>query len=155
MLELAGEIADGAVLWLCAPEYIRRVAAPAIERGRARAGKPLAGFEIVAAVPLALTDDVPRTRGAFRSELTRYLTLPFYRAMLDASGFREPLAEFDRSGEVPDVLVNALGAVGEAASCRAYVEAYRTAGATLPAVRPIGFPDAAWSRPTLEAAATW
>ena len=42
MLELAGEIADGAVLWLCAPAYIRDHAVPAVARGRARAGKPLA-----------------------------------------------------------------------------------------------------------------
>ena len=155
MLELAGEVADGAVLWLCAPEYIRRVAVPAIERGRTRAGKPIAGFEIVAAVPLAVTDDVPGTRAAFRGELTRYLTLPFYRAMLEASGYREPLAAFDRTGETPDALADALGAVGDAARCRAYVDAYRAAGVTLPAVRPIGFPDAAWYRPTLEAAAAW
>ena len=55
MLELSGEIADGVVLWLCAPAYIRDVAVPAIRRGRARAGKPLEGFEVVAAVPAALT----------------------------------------------------------------------------------------------------
>jgi F420-dependent oxidoreductase-like protein len=155
MLELAGEIADGAVLWLCAPEYIRRVAVPAIERGRTRAGKPAAGFEIVAAVPLAVTDDVPGTRAAFRGELTRYLTLPFYRAMLEASGYGSALAHFDRSGETPDALADALGAVGDAARARAYVDSYRAAGVTLPVVRPIAFPDAAWYRPTLEAAAGW
>ena len=49
------EIADGVVLWLCTPAYIRDVAVPAIRRGRTRAGKSLAGFEIVAAVPVALT----------------------------------------------------------------------------------------------------
>src|SRR3989454_6419961 len=45
MCELAGEIADGAILWLCSPTYVRDVAVPAIERGRRRAGRPLAGFE--------------------------------------------------------------------------------------------------------------
>ena len=34
MCELAGEIADGAVLWLCPPAYVREVAVPAIARGR-------------------------------------------------------------------------------------------------------------------------
>jgi F420-dependent oxidoreductase-like protein len=155
MLELAGEIADGAVLWLCAPDYVRRVAVPAIERGRRRAGKSLAGFEIVAAVPLAVTDEVAGTRATFRDELVRYLKLPFYRAMLEASGYREPLDTFDRTGNAPDALADALGAVGDAGRCRAYVAAYRTAGVTLPAVRPIAFPDAPWYRPTLEAAATW
>src|SRR5439155_218017 len=30
MLELAGEIADGVVLWLCSPGYVRDVAVPAL-----------------------------------------------------------------------------------------------------------------------------
>jgi len=33
MLELAGELADGVVLWLCAPAYVRDVAGPALARG--------------------------------------------------------------------------------------------------------------------------
>src|SRR6266508_358407 len=57
MLELAGEIADGAVLWLCAPAYVRDHALPAIRRGRERAGKSMDGFEVVASVPAALTGD--------------------------------------------------------------------------------------------------
>ncbi len=90
MLELAGEIADGVVLWLCDPTYIRTVAVPALERGRRRAGKTLDGFEIVASVPLAVTDDPGNAREAFRGELARYLSLPFYRAMLEASGHAPP-----------------------------------------------------------------
>src|SRR5262245_32544644 len=66
MLELAGEIADGVVLWLCSPGYVRDVAVPALQRGRTRAGKTLAGFEIVAAVPLAISDDAPAALAAFR-----------------------------------------------------------------------------------------
>src|SRR5256712_5645569 len=89
MLELAGEIADGAILWLCPPAYDREVALPALERGRKRTGKALAGFEIVAAVPLAVTRDVAGARAAFRMELARYLPLPLYRAMLVGSGPRE------------------------------------------------------------------
>ena len=153
MLELAGEIADGAILWLCSPEYAKSVAIPALTRGRARAGKTLDGFDVVAAVPLAVTGDVAAARTAFRSELTRYLTLPFYRAMLEASGLGEALREFDRTGQTPDVLADRLGAIGSAETARAYVAEYRRAGVTLPAVRPITSPDAPWYRPTLEAAA--
>lgn len=153
MLELAGEIADGAVLWLCAPSYVREVALPAIERGRRRAGKALEGFEIVSAVPLAVTDDRAATMTAFRQELARYLTLPFYRAMLEASGLAAGVCAFDASGEVPESLAAALGAVGDREAARAYVLAYREAGVTVAAVRPITFPDAPWYRPTLEALA--
>jgi alkanesulfonate monooxygenase SsuD/methylene tetrahydromethanopterin reductase-like flavin-dependent oxidoreductase (luciferase family) len=155
MCELAGEIADGAVLWLCPPAYVRDVAVPAIERGRRRAGKPLAGFEIVAAVPLAVSDDRAVAMTAFRAELKRYVEQPFYRAMMQAAGLGDGVVAFDRSGEVPETLAEALGGIGDARAARAYVEAYRKAGVTLPAVRPITFPDAPWYRRTIEAAVGW
>jgi len=46
-----------------------------------------------------------------------------------------------------------LGSVGTPAAARTYMDAYRRAGATLPAVRPITFPDAPWYASTLEEAA--
>jgi len=160
MLELAGEVADGVVLWLCAPAYIRNVAVPALARGRARAGKSRDGFEVVAAVPAAATTDVPGVRQTFRDELVRYLSLPYYRAMLRASGFAESLAAFDRdrrSGSpgttVPPELLEALGVVGSPDVVRRAVQAYRAAGVTLPVVRPIGAPESAHAGPTLDAAA--
>jgi F420-dependent oxidoreductase-like protein len=153
MLELAGEIADGVVLWLCDPTYIRTVALPALERGRRRAGKTLDGFEIVASVPLAITDDPTTAREAFRGELARYLSLPFYRAMLEASGHTDSVKRFDTSRAADDTLLDALGAIGDRATCRAYVDRYRASGVTLPAIRPITFPDAPWYRRTLEDAA--
>src|SRR4029450_8108184 len=73
MCELAGEIADGAILWLCPPDYVRDVAGPAIGRGRLRAGKKLDGFVIACAVPLAVPDDRTAALTAFRAELTRYI----------------------------------------------------------------------------------
>ena len=91
MLELAGEIADGAVLWLTPPAYVREVAVPAIAQGRQRAGKTLEGFEIVTAVPLAITHERTPALAAFRAELTRYLQLPFYRAMLERAGLGDGL----------------------------------------------------------------
>ena len=43
--------------------------------------------------------------------------------------------------------------MGTVEAARALVQAYREAGVTLPAVRPITFPDAPWYRHTLEEAA--
>jgi alkanesulfonate monooxygenase SsuD/methylene tetrahydromethanopterin reductase-like flavin-dependent oxidoreductase (luciferase family) len=155
MCELAGEVADGAVLWLCPPAYVRDVAVPAIARGRRRAGRALDGFEILCAVPLAVTEDRGGALAAFQAELARYLALPFYRRMLDGAGYGDALAAFDREGVVPAALATALAGLGDAATGRAFVDAYRAAGVTLPAVRPITFPDAPWYRRTLEEAAAW
>lgn len=155
MCELAGEIADGAILWLCPPDYVRDVARPAIERGRLRAGKTLDGFVIACAVPLAVTEDRTAALAAFRTELTRYIALPFYRTMMEAGGLREALTAYDHDSIVPESMATTLGGIGDAATARAYLESYRRAGVTLPAVRPITFPDAPWYRRTLEEAARW
>jgi F420-dependent oxidoreductase-like protein len=154
MLELAGEIADGAVLWLCAPAYIREQALPAIRRGRERAGRTLTGFEVVAAVPAALTVDRPAATGLFRAELVRYLQLPFYRDMLDKSGFGGDLQAFDRNqgpAGVGDRLAHALAGIGDFTDLAAFVAAHRESGVTLPVIRPIGFPDAPHYLSTVEA----
>jgi alkanesulfonate monooxygenase SsuD/methylene tetrahydromethanopterin reductase-like flavin-dependent oxidoreductase (luciferase family) len=149
MLELAGEIADGVVLWLCAPAYIRDQALPALRRGRERAGKSFAG------VPLALTVDPAAGTALFRAELGRYLALPFYRAMLELSGFGEDLRAWDRRpgpDAISERLVSALAGIGDYQTLGAFVSAHREAGVTLPAIRPIAFPDAPHYLPTIEAA---
>jgi hypothetical protein len=111
----------------------------------------------VAAVPAALTADRAASAAQFRVELSRYLALPFYRAMLEQSGFAAEIAAYDRAPKpesVPDRLVAALGGIGDFSTVSAFVTAYREAGVTLPAIRPIGFPDAIHYEPTVEASAT-
>jgi alkanesulfonate monooxygenase SsuD/methylene tetrahydromethanopterin reductase-like flavin-dependent oxidoreductase (luciferase family) len=56
MLRLAGEIADGVVLWACPASYVADVVVREVAAGRARAGRDLAGFDICAAVPSAVVD---------------------------------------------------------------------------------------------------
>ena len=97
MLRAVGEIVDGVILWLCNPEYIRDVVVPEVATGRERAGKPLEGFDIVAAVPAACTDDRDAAYGAMRRDLLAYFGLPFYRAMIERSGFGDDIAAFDEA----------------------------------------------------------
>ena len=87
MLRLAGEIADGVMLWLCNPDYIRDVVVPAVREGREKAGRDLQGFDIVAAVPSAVTSEPAEARERLRQELLPYFSLPFYRTMLERSGY--------------------------------------------------------------------
>ena len=44
------------MLWLCNPDYVRDVVVPAVTEGRERAGKTMDGFDVVAAVPVALDE---------------------------------------------------------------------------------------------------
>ncbi|HYI91866.1 MAG TPA: LLM class flavin-dependent oxidoreductase [Beijerinckiaceae bacterium] len=144
MLQLAGEIAEGVMLWLCNPDYIRATVIPEVTKGREKAGKSLDGFDVVAAVPTAVTDDPEAARNAFRKDLIPYASLPFYRKMLDRSGFGNDLAAFDEgmaAGDVPealaglsDELLGSLAGIGSGDDARAKVTEYAEAGATSPCI---------------------
>jgi alkanesulfonate monooxygenase SsuD/methylene tetrahydromethanopterin reductase-like flavin-dependent oxidoreductase (luciferase family) len=151
MLRLAGEIADGVILWLCCPSYVRDVVIPEVTAGRERAGNTLKGFDVVAAVPAAVVDDTATAHAAMRRELLPYFGLPFYRAMLERSGFAEEIAAFDTAAAANDVdgmqdaiserFLSELGAVGSAEDVRAGVARYRDAGAVSPCVGPVAHTD--------------
>lgn len=151
MLRLAGEVADGVILWLCTPPYIRDVVIPAVREGRERAGKTLDGFDVVPAVPSGVVEDPADAYASLRRELIPYFGLPFYRAMIERSGFGDEIAAFDAaagSGElermqaaISDRFLAELAAVGDADAVRAGVERYRAAGATSPCVGPISKTD--------------
>lgn len=147
MLRLAGEIGDGVLLWLCDPPYIRDVVVPELTRGRERAGRELAGFDIVAAVPSAVAGDREATLARVRADLVTYLSLPFYRSMLARSGFEEELAGFDSAMQAGDAerakaamserMLTSLGGFGSAGDVRSAVRRYLEAGATSPGVSPV------------------
>ena len=152
MLQLAGEIADGVLLWLCDPPYVRDVVIPEVTKGREKAGKPLDGFDIVPAVPSGLTEDRDATLERFRADLIPYMSLPFYRAMLERSGFGEEIAGFDAgigTGDVEAaksamsvVMLESLGGFGSAEQVQGAVQRYLDAGATSPGVSPVPGADA-------------
>jgi len=134
MLRLAGEIADGVVLWLCNPNYIRDVVVPTVREGREKAGRELDGFDIVAAVPSAVTDDPGAARERLRGELVPYFNLPYYRKMLALSGL-------DPDGGPTDEFLDLLGAIGSPDEARASVRRYAESGATSPCVGGISGSD--------------
>jgi alkanesulfonate monooxygenase SsuD/methylene tetrahydromethanopterin reductase-like flavin-dependent oxidoreductase (luciferase family) len=160
MLRLAGEIADGVVLWLCNPNYIRDAVVPEVRAGRERAGKDADSFDIVAAVPAAVTDDKQGTFAKMRGELVTYFSLPFYRAMIERSGFEADVATFDAGMQEGDVekakagisdrFLELLTAIGSQEEVRAGVARYADAGTSSPCVAPVSRTDFA---ATLEAAA--
>ena len=151
MLRAAGEIGDGVVLWLCNPEYIRDVVVPEVRTGRERAGKELDGFDIVAAVPSAVTDDPEAARARLRGELITYFSLPFYRKMLERSGFGDDIERFDAklaegdakaaTAEISDRFLGLLAAIGSPEEAAASVQRYRDAGTTSPCIGGISGTD--------------
>jgi alkanesulfonate monooxygenase SsuD/methylene tetrahydromethanopterin reductase-like flavin-dependent oxidoreductase (luciferase family) len=134
MLTLSGEVADGVILWLCNPHYIRDVVVPTVREGREKAGKELDGFDIVAAVPSAVSDDPTPALDQLRSELVTYFHLPYYRAMIERSGF-------DPDAGATDEFIRLLAAVGPPEEAIENVRRYRDCGAGSPCVGGISGTD--------------
>lgn len=149
MLRLAGEVADGVMLWLCNPTYIRDVVIPEVSAGRERAGKTMEGFDVVAAIPAALSSEVDRAHSSLRRDLLTYFGLPFYRAMIERSGFGADIVAYDAaSGDVEamqaaisDAFLHELAAIGDQQAVQAGVERYRRAGASSPCIGPVAQTD--------------
>jgi alkanesulfonate monooxygenase SsuD/methylene tetrahydromethanopterin reductase-like flavin-dependent oxidoreductase (luciferase family) len=151
MIKLAGEHADGVMLWLCCPSYIEKEVIPALREGLEKAGRSLDDFDVVAAVPTALTDDPEAAKATFRQDLIPYASLPFYRAMLESSGFADELAEFDAGvaegdyerakAGLSDRMLDELAGIGDADAVHGAVRRYQDAGTTSPGIGGIAGTD--------------
>jgi alkanesulfonate monooxygenase SsuD/methylene tetrahydromethanopterin reductase-like flavin-dependent oxidoreductase (luciferase family) len=145
MLRLAGEVSDGVLLWAVPSAYVRDVVIPEVTSGRARAGKSLDGFEILAVVPSAVTEDRGAALAGIRMELHRYFGLPFYRTMFEAAGFVADVAAYDKAAgdvqaqmqAISEDFIDQLVAVGNDDDVRRGVQRYVEAGVTNPVVAGI------------------
>ncbi|MGW0593427.1 TIGR03564 family F420-dependent LLM class oxidoreductase [Streptosporangium sp. NPDC002607] len=86
MLRLAGEAADGSILWMTGPKTVAEYAIPAITK--AAGGRPRP--RIVCALPVCVTDDVEAARARAAKIYEVYANVPSYRAMLDREGVDGP-----------------------------------------------------------------
>lgn len=122
MTEVTGEVADGLLAHPFLTErYLHEVMVPALERGRAKAGKGMEGFEIGLSAFVALDDaDVE----AVRRQISFYGSTPAYRPVLDLHGWGELQTELnglskqgrwdDMVGLVDDEVLAAMCSVGTA-----------------------------------------
>jgi hypothetical protein len=94
---------------------------------------------VVAAVPMALTENPAGAREKFRQFASTYFGLPNYRKEIARGGFQNELDAFDSGGidAVSDAFCDTYIAVGDEAAIRAKVQEYREAGANLPAPTPV------------------
>jgi len=123
LLRVAGELADGTVLWMANAVAIESHVAPRIAKAADAAGQPAP--RIVAGLPAAVHDDVDEARRAAAELFASYGTLPNYRRILDIGRAESPA----------DAAI-----VGGEESVRAQIQALLEAGATdvWAAIFPVG-----------------
>ena len=151
MMELAGEIGDGAVLnYMVGPSYNRQAMA-ALAEGAARAGRSMEDIDRPQLVVCSLDEDRDMALDRARELLTQYLGQQPH--IMKASGVDPGLIEeigkvltwpagpeeIHRAMKlVPDEAVQLITASGTPDECRAKVREYVEAGATCPILYPLG-----------------
>ncbi len=113
MLKLAGARCDGTITWMTGAKTLGSLTVPTISEAASDAGRPAP--EIVAGMPIWVTDDVDAARTAAAETFAIYGQLPSYRAMLDREGLGGP---------------EDLAIIGDEAECAGRVDELAAAGTT-------------------------
>ncbi len=145
--ELAGEIADGAITWICPAPYLRRVALPALARGAGQAGRTTP--PLIAHAFLCLTADRPAMVAAAGERMGIYPRSANYQGMFEAAGFPEA-----RQGAWSDAMLDAVIVWGEEqraeTAARRFLDTSGTSGLILSVMPPAGQERSAATRRALE-----
>ena len=80
-----GEVADGAISWLCPPPYLKDYARPALEEGARNANRSTP--PLIAHFVTCLHEDVDEVRAAVRQDFTYFAAAEYYINMFAAAGF--------------------------------------------------------------------
>ena len=151
MMELTGEIADGAVLNYCVPPEYNIPAMEQLERGAARAGRSIDAIDRPQLIVCSVHDDRKTALDGARELLTQYLAQQPHIAK--ASGVKPEVVQqiqatlgWPATKEqvraamkyVPDELVQHITASGTPAEVKAKVREYIKYGATCPILYPLG-----------------
>jgi len=113
---LAGELADGAISWVCPLDYLRQTAGPAMRDAAKQAGRPAP--RLIAHIPVAMVADRDVMLKVSRPRLENYGRLTFYARMFADAGY--PVGE---NGAVSDELLDHLVVWGDDAEVRSRLNA--------------------------------
>jgi F420-dependent oxidoreductase-like protein len=153
---LAGEIADGWLPTLTAPEQMSELR-KSLDEGAARAGRTLTpeNFDIAPTVQLAITDDVDAARNAMRPFIALYVggmgsrKQNFYNDLMRRLGWEAEAIKVQdlyldglkdqAAAALPDAFIDQIALCGPPEHIRDRLDAYREAGVGTLGVTPFAF----------------
>lgn len=119
-LRVTGELADGTLPFLAGPRTIADFIKPTIDEAAAAAGRPTP--QIIAAVPVLVSDDIGAARRVAAERLSFYESIPSYQKVIAREGV--------------DTVVDLAG-IGSAEQVTERLNAYLAAGATEVVLSPL------------------
>lgn len=90
LLKLAGRRTAGTLTWMTGPTTLAEHVSPTLRQAAADAQRPDDAVQVIAALPVAVTEDVDGVRAQAAKQFAMYGHLPSYRAMLDREGYAGP-----------------------------------------------------------------
>jgi 5,10-methylenetetrahydromethanopterin reductase len=151
MMEMTGEIADGAVLNYCVPPEYNDKALELLDAGARRAGRKLEDLDrpqlIVCSVAHNHEEAIDSTRGLLCQYLAQQPHIAKASGVADAVvaeiqailGWPATKEQINRAKHlVPEELIHKITASGTPAEARAKVQEYRKRGCTCPILYPVG-----------------
>lgn len=144
-VELAGKVADGAMLYIATPERFKQCLAR-LKRGAYKADRNPQDVLVTLLIPTFLSEDLAAAREAARQFLAFYAAIPLYARMFQRSGFAAEIEQIsqaqvrgDQKGAVTGVsdrMMDAVCLVGPRSRCQEQLSAFREAGVTYPLLGP-------------------
>lgn len=130
---LSGEIADGAISWVCPADYLAKTALPAMQAGAQAAGRPTP--PLVAHCFVAVSENREAVYEAARRTVANYPRLPFYHQMFVDAGFPEA-----REGVPSERIIDAVVVHGDESQVQAGLQSFLDLGATevIASLMPVG-----------------
>ena len=146
MLEICGEISQGAILTWCTLDHAE-VAAWHVGIGARNAGRVPGDVEVASLLPCAVSDNRESARDLMRQPIASYAgRFPRYRKLMVDAGFPDEIEKVRVAWQagniqeslnlVPGALIDKIGLVGTAGEVQEKLADYRKAGITLPIVSP-------------------
>jgi F420-dependent oxidoreductase-like protein len=152
--QLTGEIADGWMPMLVAPEHLAELRRP-LDEGAASVGRSLDGFDIAPSVQVMVTDDLDAARDAMRPFIALYVggmgsrKQNFYNQLVQRYGFEEDALRVqelylegkkqEAAAALPAALIDQVALVGPPDVVRERLAVYREAGVGTLGVSPFAF----------------
>lgn len=137
--ELAGEVADGLMPYMCPPKYLGTLKQQ-VEEGAKKAGRDVSKIEITNGIPSFISEDHEAAMNSAKAGLSNYARLPFYQRLIKNIGHGDVVEKIQTGTKPAEAMTNELiddiAIVGPADKCREKLEEYYSSGTELAIIVP-------------------